>query len=298
MDPHDPEHHDSPPRTIREVLGMSTFVTGLATLGLWLAAAGYAVVVIVLVGVDGDSSAVSFAVMEMGAALVVLAALGMFATLSVFLVTLAIRTVRPSRVSAPDSDASDWTAGPDRGDQPVGTDDSSGSHGAIASRLVISPGEGNNHLRPQPMIDREESPVKYGPVDVVVLASGEPKFDGSVLADLESLVKGGTIRVLDAMILAKADDGTRITMDMEDLDPEDQAALGFVETGTRGLFDSEDADVLWEGMVPGSAVVALAIENTWAVKVINDLMNVGVDLAMSWRIPAPIIEDAMASLGQ
>lgn len=140
--------------------------------------------------------------------------------------------------------------------------------------------------------------MKYGPVDVIVVASGEPKFDGIVLAELEDLVKAGTIRVLDAMILAKAMDGTQLSMDMEELDPEDQAALGFVETGTRGLFDSEDADAMWEGMVPGSAVVALAIENTWAVKVINSLEDAGVEVALHYRIPAVVVDDAMASLAE
>ena len=43
--------------------------------------------------------------------------------------------------------------------------------------------------------------MRYGPVDVVVLAMGEPKFDGSILVELERLASAGTIRVLDAMVL-------------------------------------------------------------------------------------------------
>ena len=139
--------------------------------------------------------------------------------------------------------------------------------------------------------------MKYGPVDVVILATGEPKFDGSILAELERLAKAGTIRVLDAMILARALDGERISLDMEDLADEDKAALAFIDTGTRGVFDSEDADALWEGMVPGSAVVALAIENTWAVGLLNAFEEAGVEVALHTRIPAPIVEDALASLG-
>ena len=140
--------------------------------------------------------------------------------------------------------------------------------------------------------------MKYGPVDVVVLASGQPKFDGSILGELERLAGTGTIRVLDAMLLAMGNDGTRLSLDMEDLRPEDRAALGFIETGTRGLFDAEDADMLWEGMVPGSAVVALAIENTWAVGFLNSLGPAGVELAMHWRIPAPVVDDALADLAK
>ncbi len=93
--------------------------------------------------------------------------------------------------------------------------------------------------------------MKYGPVDVVVFASTEPKFDGSVLMELARLAQTGTIRVLDAMLIAKADDGGIVTMDVEDLPEDNKEILGFIETGTRGLFDSEDADTFAEGMVPG-----------------------------------------------
>ncbi len=138
--------------------------------------------------------------------------------------------------------------------------------------------------------------MEYGPVDVVVLASGHPRFDGTILGELERLVGTGTIRLLDAMLLVRAEDGTRLSLDIEDLAPEDRAALGFIETGTRGLFDAEDAEMMWEGMVPGSAVVALAVENTWAVGFLNSIEAAGVELAMHWRIPAPVVDDALADL--
>src|SRR5512139_4350532 len=125
--------------------------------------------------------------------------------------------------------------------------------------------------------------IEHGPVDVVVLASGEPRFDGSVLAELERQAASGTIRVLDAMILVKHESGVRMTINLEDLPPEEAKALGFIETGTRGLFDSEDADTLWEGMVPGSAVVALAIEHAWAVALVNAIAASGAEVALNFR---------------
>ena len=140
--------------------------------------------------------------------------------------------------------------------------------------------------------------MEHGPVDVVILASGAPKFDGSILAELERLAESGTIRVLDVMLLMMTPDGIRVSVDIEDLDAETKAALGFIETGTRGLFDAMDADMLWEGMVPGSVVVALAVENVWALKFINSLEPAGVEIAMHTRIPAPIVDEAFAALGQ
>jgi len=139
--------------------------------------------------------------------------------------------------------------------------------------------------------------IKHGPVDVIVLAAGEPRFDGGVLAELERQAASGTIRVLDAMILVKDNAGIAWSLDLEELPPEQKAAVGFIETGTRGLFDAEDAATLYEGMVPGSAVVALAIEHAWALALVNALYQAGVDVALNFRVPALVVDEAFASLG-
>jgi hypothetical protein len=138
--------------------------------------------------------------------------------------------------------------------------------------------------------------IKHGPVDVVVLAAGEPRFDGSVFAELERQAASGTIRVLDAILLVKDAEGKPWRLNLEDLPPDMKTAVGFIETGTRGLFDAEDAETLFEGMVPGSAVLALAIEHAWAVNLVNALYDAGVELAFNFRVPAPIVDEAFASL--
>jgi len=120
---------------------------------------------------------------------------------------------------------------------------------------------------------------------------------GSRGAALQRQAGAGTIRVLDALILLKDDNGEAFSIDLEDLPPEDAKAVGFIETGTRGLFDSQDTDTLIEGMVPGSAVVALAIEHTWALALVNALYQAGVDVALNFRVPALIVDEALASLG-
>jgi hypothetical protein len=139
--------------------------------------------------------------------------------------------------------------------------------------------------------------MEHGPVDVVVIAAGSPKFDGSILAELERVAATGVIRVLDAMVLIKADDETVIGVDLEDLPEEEKALLGFVETGTRGLFDAEDSAMLAEGLTPGSAIIALAIEHSWAVGLINALYDQGAEIALSTRIPAVVVNERLAALG-
>lgn len=138
--------------------------------------------------------------------------------------------------------------------------------------------------------------MEHGPVDVLILAAGEPKFDGSVLAELERLAAAGTIRVLDAMLLVKEDENTVIGMDIEDLPDAEKAKLGFIETGTRGMFDADDSAAMAEGMVPGSAVLALAIEHAWAAQLATDMMNAGIEIAASFRVPAADVDAAFSAV--
>jgi len=138
--------------------------------------------------------------------------------------------------------------------------------------------------------------IKRGPVDVVVMAIGTPNFEGRVFAELERQTANGIIRVLDAMILLKDEKGNPWRLDLEDLPEAEKQAIGFIETGTRGLLDTDDAGILFEGMVPGSAVVALAIEHVWAIDLVNALNDAGVEAAFNFRVPAPIVEEAFAAL--
>ena len=65
-----------------------------------------------------------------------------------------------------------------------------------------------------------------------------------------------------------------------------------------GLFDDETAEMLAEGTVPGSAAAALAIEHVWAVPLVNAISEAGAEVGMHTRIPAPIVDEAFAALGQ
>ena len=138
--------------------------------------------------------------------------------------------------------------------------------------------------------------MNHGPVDVVVLAFGEARFDGKALAELKRQSEAGTIRVLDLIILLKDEAEQCFRVEVSDLPPEQAAAVAFIEAATIGLFGDEDAATLCEGMVPGSAVAGLAIEHTWAVDLANAIAAEGGEMAANYRIPAPIVDEAFASL--
>ena len=138
--------------------------------------------------------------------------------------------------------------------------------------------------------------MKHGPVDVVVLAFAEARFDGSALAELEKQADSGVIRVLDVIILLKDEDEACWRIEASDLPPEEAAAVAFIEAETMGLFDDEDAAMLCEGMLPGSAVAALAIEKTWATELAKAIAAEGGEMAFSYRVPASAVDEAFEAL--
>lgn len=138
--------------------------------------------------------------------------------------------------------------------------------------------------------------LKHGPVDVVVIAFGEPYFDGSSLVELGKQSAAGVIRVLDIVVLTKDAEGNCFRIEISDLPEEDIAPVAFLEAATIGLFDDEDVATFAEGMVPGSAVAALAIEHTWAIDLTNALVDAGAELAINYRVPAPIVDEAFEAL--
>ncbi len=136
--------------------------------------------------------------------------------------------------------------------------------------------------------------MKHGPVDVVVLAFAEARLDSSAITELERQSAAGTIRVLDLIMLQKDEAGQCWRTEVSDLPPEQAAGLDLIKAEFGGLFDEEDAAILCEGMVPGSAIVGLAIENTWAVELTNAIHAEGGELAFNFRVPAPIVDEALA----
>ena len=74
------------------------------------------------------------------------------------------------------------------------------------------------------------------------------------------------------------------------------AVVDFIQAETIGLFDDEDVEWLCEGMVPGSAVAALAIENIWAAALASKIHAEGGEVAFTHRVPADVIDEAFAAL--
>lgn len=134
---------------------------------------------------------------------------------------------------------------------------------------------------------------ELGPVDylVVEFPAGTSNFTGEMAAELAALSEAGTIRVLDLLLLQKAEDGSVEAFEIDDLDELDE--LRSLETQVAEILAAEDVDRLAEAMDAGSAAGVVVWENSWAAPFASAARRSGGQLIASGRIP---IQDIVASL--
>jgi hypothetical protein len=134
---------------------------------------------------------------------------------------------------------------------------------------------------------------QLGPVDylVVEFPAATSNFTGEMLKELLALVDGGTIRVIDMLILKKAADGSIDVVELEDLD--DLGELQSIEAGLAEMLAEEDIVNLAAAMEPGSTAGVLIWENLWAAPFASAARRSGGQLIANGRIPIQGIIAAM-----
>ena len=130
---------------------------------------------------------------------------------------------------------------------------------------------------------------ELGPIDylVVEFPVGASNFTGEMAKELLALVASGTIRVIDMLILTKADDGSVDATELSDVD--DLGPLQQLETELAELLAEEDVEHLAAAMEPGSTAGVLIWENLWAAPFAAAARRSGGQLIANGRIPIQAI---------
>ncbi|SIN75016.1 DUF6325 family protein [Agromyces cerinus] len=139
----------------------------------------------------------------------------------------------------------------------------------------------------------ESSLDGLGPVDFVIVEFpvGESNFSGEMAEELVRLVDAGTIRLIDMLILQKAEDGTIDALELSDV--EDLGPLARLEAELAELLAEEDIENLAAAMDPGSIAGVIVYENLWAAPFASAARRAGGRLIADGRIP---MQDIIASL--
>ena len=130
---------------------------------------------------------------------------------------------------------------------------------------------------------------ELGPVDylVVEFPAGASNFTGEMAAELVALTDSGTIRVIDALVLTKDEDGSVDAMELSDVG--ELGELRNIEAQLAELLAADDVEHLAAAMEPGSTAGVLIWENLWAAPFASAARRSGGQLIATGRIPIQAI---------
>ena len=111
------------------------------------------------------------------------------------------------------------------------------------------------------------------------------KFSGEIAPILDGLVENDTIRVLDLVMVRKAEDGSLDFFELSDLDDDEIGGLRAYETELALLLSEEDMTSVAAAIDPGSTAAVLVWENLWAAPFGSAVRRAGGQMVATGRIP-------------
>jgi Family of unknown function (DUF6325) len=128
---------------------------------------------------------------------------------------------------------------------------------------------------------------QLGPVDYLVVGFPADKadFSGAMADELKKLMDAGTVRVLDLVLVTRAEDGTVDVAELREKDESEVGELRSLEADLSLLLAEEDVARVAADLEPGSAAAVLVWENTWAGPLASAIRHSGGELISTGRIP-------------
>ena len=138
--------------------------------------------------------------------------------------------------------------------------------------------------------------MTLGPVSYTVIAFPGNQFNGNIIPEIEKLVTGEVVRILDLVFVGKDDQGDTISLEFDQMD--ELSAFGDIDGEVGGLVNTEDLDHVAANLPAGNSALVILWEDLWAKPLAEALRGSGGVLIDSARIPADLIEAAMEELEQ
>lgn len=138
-----------------------------------------------------------------------------------------------------------------------------------------------------------ETSPPTGPVEWVALTFPGAALDPSVARPIGELVTAGTVRVLDAVVVHKAPDGT---VTEGELDDEGAGAFDAVEGEVLELLSHGDLLSVAARLEPDTTTLVLVWENRWATGFAEAVRRLGGSVLAHDRVPPEDVAQALAAV--
>jgi hypothetical protein len=138
--------------------------------------------------------------------------------------------------------------------------------------------------------------MTMGPVSYTVIAFPGNHFNGNIAPEIEKLVANSTVRILDLVFVGKDEAGDTISLEFDQLD--EFLPFHEIDGEVGGLVNMEDLDHVAEGLPEGNSALIIVWEDVWARPLVEAVQASGGVVIDSARIPAGLVEAALAELAE
>ncbi len=164
--------------------------------------------------------------------------------------------------------------------------------------------------------------MAIGPVQMLVLGFAEPNFTGKIAAELDRLREHEFVKIVDALVVQKDDEGNVTALQVSDLSQDEALEMGAIAGALVGFGYGEDEaveagaelgaaamadghlipeDEAWyvaDAIPNGSTAAIVLLEHLWAIPLRNAIVDAGgIALADEWIHAKDLIAVGVAAAG-
>jgi hypothetical protein len=141
---------------------------------------------------------------------------------------------------------------------------------------------------------RRVGTVDIGPIEYAVFGFEGNNFTGAIAQELQKLVEGGTIRVLDLVFLSKDADGNVTSFEYDD--EEWLAPFASIDGEVGGLLSLDDVEYAADALEPNASAALLVWEDLWATPLVEAIRKANGTVLEGARIPHDLVVEAFGHL--
>ena len=138
--------------------------------------------------------------------------------------------------------------------------------------------------------------MTLGPIDFLALEFPGNKFNGQILVNLLDLVQAGTIRIIDLVVIVKDREGNVAVRELKELDADNIRILDPLKVEVTSMITRNDIDGFAAELANSSAAGLLLIENLWAVKTKQAMLDADARVLLFERIPHEVVEENLMEI--
>lgn len=138
--------------------------------------------------------------------------------------------------------------------------------------------------------------MAVGPSSVLAIQFTGHNFKGEILAALYDLVRQGTVRIIDAVMVIKDKDGNVTAQELNQVAPSIVALFDPLNAEVSGLLSNADIEDIGARLDNDSAAGLLILEHVWATTLAHAIQNAGGKVAMNQLIMPDVLEANLAEI--